>query len=336
MFVVLVVADVAIGLGYLSVGPLAGNYSFFQRLQDVVYELVGVYGPVQWASDARSDLYHLLTSALGLFTLVVTLYLLLRSAQPRPRLGPADRERIRELLDRHGDRDSLGYFALRDDKSVIWSPSGKAGVCYRVVSGRDAGLRRSARRPRGVARRHRRVPGRCGPARVASGRHGVQRARRRGVVQGGRPVRPRARRRGDRQRRRLQPVGSLHAERQADGQPGDQERLQGRGPPGRRHTEAGARPDHQRGRPLAGQPHRAGILDGARPPRRPRRRQLRAGDRGGERRAPGRAPVRALGPRRPLARPHAAGQERPGGPQRLPDRGVDQGRARARRSSACR
>ena len=135
VFVVLVVADIAIGLGYLSVGPLAGNYSLSERLQDVVYELVGVYGPVQWASDARSDLYHLLTSALGLFTLVVTLYLLLRSAQPKPRLGPADRERIRELLDRHGDRDSLGYFALRDDKSVIWSPSGKAGVCYRVVSG---------------------------------------------------------------------------------------------------------------------------------------------------------------------------------------------------------
>jgi lysyl-tRNA synthetase class 2 len=135
VFVVLIVADVAIGLGYLSVGPLDGNYSFFQRLQDVVYELVGVYGPVQWASDARSDLYHLLTSALGLFTLVVTIFLLLRSAQPRPRLTQTDRERIRALLDRHGDRDSLGYFALRDDKSVIWSPSGKAGVCYRVVSG---------------------------------------------------------------------------------------------------------------------------------------------------------------------------------------------------------
>jgi lysyl-tRNA synthetase class 2 len=135
VFVVLIVADVAIGLGYLSVGPLDGNYSFFQRLQDVIYELVGVYGPVQWASDARSDLYHLLTSALGLFTLVVTIYLLLRSAQPSSRLTQTDRERIKELLDRHGDRDSLGYFALRDDKSVIWSPSGKAGVCYRVVSG---------------------------------------------------------------------------------------------------------------------------------------------------------------------------------------------------------
>ena len=135
VFGILAVADLAIGLGYLAMGPLNGSYSFPERVQDVVYELVGVYGPVQWASDARGDLYHLLTSALGLFTLVVTVYLFLRPAQPRGRLGAADATRIRELLARQGDRDSLGYFALRNDKNVIWSPSGKSCVCYRVVSG---------------------------------------------------------------------------------------------------------------------------------------------------------------------------------------------------------
>ena len=135
VFGILAVADLAIGLGYLAVGPLDGSYSFPERVQDVVYELVGVYGPVQWASDPRGDLYHLLTSALGLSTLVVTVYLFLRPAQPRGRLGAADATRIRELLARQGDRDSLGYFALRNDKNVIWSPSGKSCVCYRVVSG---------------------------------------------------------------------------------------------------------------------------------------------------------------------------------------------------------
>jgi lysyl-tRNA synthetase, class II len=135
VFAGLVVMDFAIGLGYLAVGPLAGYYSVTQRLQDVLYELVGVYGPVQWASDARGDLYHILTSALGLFTLVVTIYLFLRSARPRAHLAAADAAKIRALLDSRGDRDSLGYFALRDDKSVIWSPSGKAGICYRVVTG---------------------------------------------------------------------------------------------------------------------------------------------------------------------------------------------------------
>jgi lysyl-tRNA synthetase class 2 len=135
IFLLLVAADFGIGLGYLAVGPLAGNYPTLQRLQDVVYECVGAYGPVRWASDARGDLYHSLTSGLGVFTLVITIYLFLRSAQPKARLGAADEARIRGLLDRYGERDSLGYFALRHDKSVIWSPSGKSGVCYRVVSG---------------------------------------------------------------------------------------------------------------------------------------------------------------------------------------------------------
>jgi lysyl-tRNA synthetase class 2 len=135
VFVVLIVADLAIGLGYLAVGPLAGGYSIGSRLQDVICELVGVSGPIRWADDARGDLYHYMTGALGAFTLVVTIYLFFRSARPRARLGAADAARLRELLDRHGDRDSLGYFALRDDKSVIWSPSGKAAICYRVVSG---------------------------------------------------------------------------------------------------------------------------------------------------------------------------------------------------------
>src|SRR5215472_11411874 len=131
----LVIADVAIGLGYLSLGHLATDYTIRQRVHDVVWNLVGASGPVQWLDDNRGDSYKLLTSALGAFTLIVTVYVFLRPAQPRARLGAADAERIRALLAKQGDRDSLGYFALRDDKSVIWSPSGKSCVCYRVVAG---------------------------------------------------------------------------------------------------------------------------------------------------------------------------------------------------------
>ena len=135
VFFGLVIADVAIGLGYLSLGHLASDYSFWQRVDDVIWQLVGANGPVQWLDDNRGDSYQLLTSALGAFTLVTTVYLFLRPAQPRARLSAADAEKIRTLLAKQGDRDSLGYFALRDDKSVIWSPSGKSCVCYRVVSG---------------------------------------------------------------------------------------------------------------------------------------------------------------------------------------------------------
>lgn len=132
----LVVADVAIGLTYILLARgLAANYSLWQRCVHVVYGLVGVSGPVQFVPEGRSDLFNLLTSALGVFTLVVAAYLFLRPAEPPGRLSEADRRRVRDLLARHGERDSLGYFTLRDDKSVIWSPSGKSCVGYRVVSG---------------------------------------------------------------------------------------------------------------------------------------------------------------------------------------------------------
>jgi lysyl-tRNA synthetase class 2 len=136
VFLGLVVADVAIGLTYILLARgLAQDYSLWQRVVHVVYGLVGVTGPVHFVPDRHSDLFALLTSALGLFTLVVTAYLFFRPARPAGRLGQQDAERVRELLKKQGDRDSLGYFTLRSDKSIIWSPTGKSCIGYRVVSG---------------------------------------------------------------------------------------------------------------------------------------------------------------------------------------------------------
>ena len=136
VFCALVVADVAIGLTYILLARgLAQDYSLWQRVVHVVYGLVGVSGPVRFVPDRRADLFALLTSALGLFTLVVTAYLFFRPARPANRLGQQDAQRVRDLLARYGDRDSLGYFTLRSDKSVIWSPTGKSCIGYRVVSG---------------------------------------------------------------------------------------------------------------------------------------------------------------------------------------------------------
>jgi lysyl-tRNA synthetase class 2 len=135
VFAGLVLADLAIGLGYISAARLNGGYSLSTRVVDVISELMGASGPISFATDGHGDTYHLLTTVLGIFTLVVTLYVFLRPAEPKARLGPADEEGIRKLLSKHGDRDSLGYFALREDKSIIWSPTGKSCIGYRVVSG---------------------------------------------------------------------------------------------------------------------------------------------------------------------------------------------------------
>lgn len=60
---------------------------------------------------------------------------LLPRPRGRARLDPADERRLRALLRAYGRRDSLGYFALRRDKSVCWTPSRDAAILYRVVNG---------------------------------------------------------------------------------------------------------------------------------------------------------------------------------------------------------
>ena len=109
-----------------------------ERVQDVVTSPPASTAAVQWASDPRGDLYHsadqrarpvharghLCTCSCG-------------SAQPRARLGAADATadpRVARPAGRQWEF-ALGYFALRNDKNVIWSPSAKSCVCYRVVSG---------------------------------------------------------------------------------------------------------------------------------------------------------------------------------------------------------
>ncbi|MDQ1029901.1 lysyl-tRNA synthetase class 2 [Streptomyces umbrinus] len=74
-------------------------------------------------------------NVLSTLLVLAVFYAAFRSRRAVDPLTEGDEERLRALLDRNGDRDSLGYFALRREKSVVWSPTGKAAVVYRVVSG---------------------------------------------------------------------------------------------------------------------------------------------------------------------------------------------------------
>jgi lysyl-tRNA synthetase class 2 len=119
---------------YLS-RDVVGHPPFWARLQEVEYALVGANGPVVVRTERFSDIFHGTLLGFGLLTVAVVALLALRPSEPIARLSARDEERLRELLDRHGGRDSLGYFALRRDKSVVWSPTGKAAITYRVVQG---------------------------------------------------------------------------------------------------------------------------------------------------------------------------------------------------------
>ncbi|CAM2961842.1 bifunctional lysylphosphatidylglycerol synthetase/lysine--tRNA ligase LysX [Prescottella defluvii] len=73
-----------------------------------------------------------LFGALALLAAVVTLF---RSQRASNALTGDDESALRGLLDDFGAGDSLGYFATRRDKAVVFAPSGKAAVTYRVEIG---------------------------------------------------------------------------------------------------------------------------------------------------------------------------------------------------------
>ncbi|WP_138897448.1 phosphatidylglycerol lysyltransferase domain-containing protein [Streptomyces chryseus] len=74
-------------------------------------------------------------NAMSTLLLLAVLYAAFRSRRTVEPITEEDEAGLRALLDRFGERDSLGYFALRREKSAVWSPTGKAAVTYRVVGG---------------------------------------------------------------------------------------------------------------------------------------------------------------------------------------------------------
>ncbi|CAM5454307.1 hypothetical protein SPARM206S_03278 [Streptomyces parvulus] len=135
-FVLMGAGSLALGLLVVNAHPhrMIGSPSLADRLTHVLYGLFGVEGPVHYAGNTSWTVAFSL-GALGLLTAVTTIYLAFRPEHPAARLTEEDEVRLRALLARHGGRDSLGHFALRRDKAVVFSPSGKAAVTYRVVSG---------------------------------------------------------------------------------------------------------------------------------------------------------------------------------------------------------
>jgi lysyl-tRNA synthetase class 2 len=114
---------------------LVGHPGVTQWARQALYGLVGVDGPLRFQYPIGAEAVSFTTGAFGLLAFGAAAVLLLRPGTRVPLRTDDDESRLRELLSGHGDNDSLGYFALRGDKSLMWAPSGRAAVAYRVVNG---------------------------------------------------------------------------------------------------------------------------------------------------------------------------------------------------------
>lgn len=65
--------------------------------------------------------------------IIAAIWVFIRSARPTNAWNEERAIHLRELLHDYGAQDSLSYFATRRDKSVVFSPDGRAAIAYRVI-----------------------------------------------------------------------------------------------------------------------------------------------------------------------------------------------------------
>ena len=82
-----------------------------------------VSGWISWCSSTFSAV-----------VLLVAIAVFLRSSRIGQGIDGPTELRIRTLLLAGGHEDSLGYFATRRDKTVLFSPDGRAAISYRVIA----------------------------------------------------------------------------------------------------------------------------------------------------------------------------------------------------------
>ncbi len=127
---------IGILLSWLLVEAFPHTLARDDRFLYVVNRVVGfaVAGPSSFTGRP-----HVFLNALfGLFSamaLIAAAIVLFQSQRAENALTGEDESAIRGLLELYGKNDSLGYFATRRDKSVIFAPSGRAAITYRVEVG---------------------------------------------------------------------------------------------------------------------------------------------------------------------------------------------------------
>lgn len=132
------VAGGAIGIlvswGLVELFP--GSLAPHDRLPYVANRVIG-FGLVDSALfTGRPHVFlNAIFGLLGAFALIAAAIVLFQSQRADNALTGEDESAIRGLVELYGQNDSLAYFATRRDKSVVFAPSGRACITYRVEMG---------------------------------------------------------------------------------------------------------------------------------------------------------------------------------------------------------
>jgi lysyl-tRNA synthetase class 2 len=124
--------------GAALVSAFGHSSGFGDSLVFVLNHMLADIGRVGVGTHVHAELWvRLAIGVAGTIVVLVSATILFRPPRDTRTLDVADEAAVRGLLRDHGDRDSLGYFATRRDKSVVWDtgdPStARAGVSFRAI-----------------------------------------------------------------------------------------------------------------------------------------------------------------------------------------------------------
>jgi lysyl-tRNA synthetase class 2 len=124
-------------VGWIAVSALdrheGTGQSALANLQSTLLGFAGITTAVTAPESRESDAVYYLLVALAATTILVTGALILRAPRTFDLCSADDVREMRRLVERFGGDDSLSYFALRDDRPVVWGPGRRTAVSYRHV-----------------------------------------------------------------------------------------------------------------------------------------------------------------------------------------------------------
>lgn len=126
----------AIGVDWLIVMAFPSDVPSSRRLIYTIQHILSL-GAMDSIRELGHGTIHLRATlgVLGALPIIAAVVTLLRSQRISNTLTEEDEDLIRTLLSHYGANYSLGYFATRRDKSVVFSPDGRAAITYRQEAG---------------------------------------------------------------------------------------------------------------------------------------------------------------------------------------------------------
>ena len=131
-----ILIDFAYGMGglFLRRGLLHPHLTFTRALMETGSRLIGMTGPLHIDGRFFAKWFPLSITAIGALSIAYIVSLVLAPVADRLPGRRGERDDVRSMVDRP-DGDTLDPFALRRDKSYVFSPDGRAAVAYRYLNG---------------------------------------------------------------------------------------------------------------------------------------------------------------------------------------------------------